>query len=78
MIVNTEEYTSKTCGVCGTINNVGSKEVFTCSKCNLVIDRDINGTRNIYIKSCVKWDFSYTRVKGILSVELKCSTLLND
>ena len=54
MIVNTEEYTSKTCGVCGTINNVGSKEVFTCSKCNLVIDRDINGARNIYIKTIDK------------------------
>jgi len=47
MIANTEEFTSKTCR---TINDVGSKDIFTCSKCNLVIDRDINGSRNIYIK----------------------------
>ena len=51
MIVNTEEFTSKTCGRCGTINDVGSKDIFTCSKCNLVIDRDVNGARNIYIKT---------------------------
>jgi transposase len=46
----TEEYTSKTCGVCGSLNNVGSKDIYTCSKCKLVIDRDINGARNILIK----------------------------
>lgn len=46
----TEEYTSKTCGKCGTINNVKDNDIFICSKCNLVIDRDINGARNIMIK----------------------------
>ena len=46
----TEEYTSKTCGRCGCLSNVGSKDVFTCGKCNLVIDRDVNGARNIAIK----------------------------
>ena len=54
MIVNTEEYTSKTCGNCGSINNVGSNDIFTCSKCNLIIDRDVNGARNIYIKTIDK------------------------
>ena len=48
----TEEYTSKTCTRCGIINNVGSSEIYCCSSCNLVIDRDINGARNIFIK-CV-------------------------
>lgn len=46
----TEEYTSKTCGVCGRLNNVGGKDVYSCSKCLLIIDRDVNGARNIAIK----------------------------
>ena len=54
MIVKTEEYTSKTCGRCGTINDVGSKDIFTCNKCKLTIDRDVNGARNIYIKTINK------------------------
>ena len=47
----TEEYTSKTCTRCGTIVNVGTSEVFKCTECELEIDRDINGARNIYIKN---------------------------
>lgn len=46
----TEEYTSKTCGRCGTINDVGASDVYRCGKCALVIDRDINGARNILLK----------------------------
>lgn len=47
----TEEYTSKTCGRCGSLTNVGSSEVFKCQKCGLEIDRDVNGARNIHIKN---------------------------
>ena len=48
--VCTEEYTSKTCGLCGNINyRLGSNEIYECKKCNLKIDRDVNGARNIYI-----------------------------
>ena len=48
--VVTEEYTSKTCGSCGKINNrLGSKKEFQC-RCSLKIDRDYNGARNILIK----------------------------
>lgn len=47
-----EAYTSKTCGVCGNINNkLGSKDVYECSKCNSTIDRDMNGARNVLIRS---------------------------
>lgn len=46
----TEEYTSKTCGKCGKINNIGSNKIYTCSSCNLIIDRDVNGARNILLK----------------------------
>lgn len=51
LILVTEEYTSKTCTKCGTLNDVGSLEVFNCNKCKLTIDRDYNGARNIYLKS---------------------------
>ncbi|KAJ3371273.1 hypothetical protein GGF31_003452 [Allomyces arbusculus] len=48
-IVN-EAYTSKTCTVCGCINNVQGKEVIQCAQCHTTIDRDVNGARNIYLK----------------------------
>ena len=46
-----ESYTSKTCGSCGTLNNVGGSEVYNCSICDLEIDRDVNGSRNILLKN---------------------------
>lgn len=46
----TEEYTSKTCGRCGYINNIGSEEVFSCESCDFETDRDVNGARNIFLK----------------------------
>lgn len=46
-----EAYTSKTCTVCGKINNIGSNEIYKCLDCGLVIDRDVNGARNIFIKN---------------------------
>ena len=47
VVVITEPYTSKTCGQCGNINYAleGSK-TYECPKCNLRIDRDLNGARN--------------------------------
>lgn len=50
MEICTEEYTSKTCGRCGELNDVKALDVYSCNKCKLVIDRDVNGARNIYIK----------------------------
>jgi len=50
--VCTEEYTSKTCTRCGSLNNnLGMSEIFICPECNLKIDRDVNGARNIYLKA---------------------------
>ena len=46
----TEEYTSKTCGLCGHINDVGCKDVISCTSCGKSCDRDVNGARNIGIK----------------------------
>ena len=51
VILCKEHYTTKTCGVCGTLNNeIGSKKIFHCTKCNLKIDRDHNAARNILIR----------------------------
>lgn len=47
----TEEYTSKTCTVCGKIKyDLGIQRIFECDDCGTRIDRDINGARNIGIK----------------------------
>jgi putative transposase len=47
-----ESYTSKTCTRCGLLNhNLKNSEVFKCTtECGLVVDRDINGARNIFLK----------------------------
>lgn len=46
-----EKFTSKMCSKCGWLNNkLGGNKVFDCQKCDLKIDRDINGCRGIYIK----------------------------
>ena len=56
----TEEYTSKTCTVCGIQSTNYSNERIKNCKCCSKIDRDINGARNILIKNIKKvvkpWD----------------------
>lgn len=49
-----ESYTSKTCGKCGIINQrLGKKKIFNCRNkyCDMLLDRDINGARNIFLKN---------------------------
>lgn len=51
-----EHYTTKTCGICGTINpNVGSNETFNCSCCHHTIDRDLGAARNICLRFVTKF-----------------------
>ena len=51
LIVN-ESYTSKTCTSCGKLkNDLGSAKMYNCNDCGLCLDRDVNGARNIYIKT---------------------------
>jgi len=46
-----EAYTSKTCGGCGKIDEkLGSKTVYNCLDCGFVMDRDINGARNVLLR----------------------------
>jgi putative transposase len=50
-----EAYTSKQCGQCGHLNeNLGGKEVFTCSRCSATADRDVHAARNIFLRFCEK------------------------
>ncbi len=47
-----ETYTSKTCGNCGKLNeNLKSSKLFKCQECDIKIDRDANGARNILLKN---------------------------
>ena len=47
-----EAYTSKTCGRCGHIKDkLGGAKIYRCKECGLVVDRDVNGARNIWIRS---------------------------
>lgn len=46
-----EEYTSKTCSCCGWINDkLGGSKVFKCKECGHIVDRDMQGAFNIYLK----------------------------
>jgi IS605 OrfB family transposase len=47
-----EYYTSKTCTNCGFIkHDLGSNKIFKCLNCNKIIDRDVNGSRNIMLRN---------------------------
>lgn len=51
-----EEYTTKTCGCCGKINNeVGSSIIFRCPSCGMESDRDFHAARNILIKTITQY-----------------------
>ncbi|QJX74120.1 hypothetical protein F-E9_366 [Faustovirus] len=52
-VIETKEYyTTRTCSGCGKRNeNVGSSKIFGCSNCKMVMDRDINGAKNIWLRS---------------------------
>ena len=47
-----EWLTSKMCSMCGTVKvDLGGNKKYNCNNCLVEMDRDINGARNIYIKS---------------------------
>jgi transposase len=47
-----EAYTSKTCRACGWMHpSLGGAKTFVCRRCNVVIDRDHNGARNILLRA---------------------------
>lgn len=50
--ITDENFTSKTCSVCKTLNRtLGAKESFDCSTCGFSCHRDVNGAKNIFLRS---------------------------
>lgn len=50
-----ENYTSKTCSLCGNYNEkLADEKIYNCNKCKKKIDRDVNGCRNIFMKCMMK------------------------
>lgn len=45
-----EAYTTKTCGNCGGIQEMGGKRSYDCKKCNVISDRDIGAARTFLIR----------------------------
>ncbi len=51
IVICDEAYTSKTCGKCGQLHHkLGGNKIFKCPSCSVVIDRDVNGARNILLR----------------------------
>jgi len=47
-----ERYTSKTCGRCGIVDRkLGGSEWYKCKKCGVEMCRDVNGARNILLRT---------------------------
>jgi putative transposase len=52
LYIRGEEYTSKTCTSCLNIkHNLGGSKIYKCKHCNVIVDRDNVGARNIFIKN---------------------------
>ena len=51
IIVTSEAYTSKTCGSCGFLHKkLGASKTFNCPSCHVILDRDVNGARNVLLR----------------------------
>jgi putative transposase len=50
LLIN-EAYTSKTCTNCSYCHEqLGASKTYKCPRCKLILDRDLNGARNILLK----------------------------
>jgi putative transposase len=51
VVICDEHFTSKTCGNCGFVHHLlGRLKHFTCPRCQIEMDRDINAARNILLR----------------------------
>ncbi|BAZ14332.1 transposase [Calothrix sp. NIES-4071] len=67
VVLCNESYTSKSCGSCGHIYEVGSSKTHSCPNCGTKTSRDVNGARNIMLRSLVSLKFSVSDNSIILS-----------
>ena len=52
LIIKEEWYTSKACTRCANKkDDLGGNSIYSCLNCNLIIDRDYNGCRNIFLST---------------------------
>ena len=51
LIIMNEAYTSRTCSCCGFLNPKSMSKAFECKRCDVAVDRDLNGARNIMLKT---------------------------
>ncbi len=51
IIKSSEEYTTQTCCVCNTLKKIGSSKIYNCYSCSSILDRDLNSSKNIFIKN---------------------------
>ena len=66
VVICDEAYTSMTCGLCGALNHqLGGAKVFKCPSCGAVLDRDVNGARNILLKNSSLFGFRVMETLGL-------------
>ena len=51
LLIVDESFTSCTCGRCGKIKRLKGVEIYKCDHCGLILDRDVMGSRNIFLKN---------------------------
>ena len=50
-VIKIQEIKEGRCGICGKQKkDLNGSKIYECKKCNIKIDRDINGARNILIR----------------------------
>ena len=55
LCIANESYTSLTCGKCGNMKeDLKGSKIYKCLKCGMRMDRDMNGARNIMIRTLSK------------------------
>ena len=68
VITVNEAYTTKTCSKCGNLNwCIGGKKIFKRpkSECGMVMDRDANGAKNIFLKNMQVLGISVSQLWGL-------------
>ena len=68
VLVVSEPYTSKTCTGCGR-EGTPTRDSFTCTSCQMTIERDFQGARNIHIKTYHELEYTLTEMKRELNLK---------